>query len=405
MSKSESLATVTAALRNLLSDDMSGAAITTKPPSVARNGESGSQLNIFLYSVRYSPAFRNEPLPGKAKNGELAYPPMPLILKYLITAYGADNDDISGQILLGKAMRILHDHPLLGQADLKDIVPESGLHEQAERIRITPDTLTLDDMSKLWSSFQAAEYRLSVGYEISVVLIESERKGKAAPPVLKRGEGDMGPEALLDFPPSLSGAQFLHKKPAAELGEPVTLLGEHLIEGKLITRFHHHLFGIDEYRNLDLVRNENEMTVTLPKKDSTEKTGWPAGMYTLFLSMQSPKIWASNQIAMPLAPTVLSVEPKKAEPDTSFVLTLTCKPQIRASQKAILLFGDQMIGPDSITNPSDIKEPSIATFTVKAPAKKQPYLIRLRVDGVDSIPVVFTNGPPKFDQNQTVTIS
>jgi hypothetical protein len=413
MSKPEALATVTAALRNLLSDDMGGAAISTKPPSVARNGESGSQLNIFLYSVRYSPAFRNEPLPGKAKNGELAYPPMPLILKYLITAYGSDNDDISGQILLGKAMRILHDHPLLGQADLKDIVPESGLHEQAERIRITPDTLNLDDMSKLWSSFQSAEYRLSVGYEISVVLIESERKGKAAPPVLKRGEGDMGPEVLLDFPPSLSGAQFLHKKPAAELGEAVTLLGEHLIEGKLITRFHHPLFGTDEYRKLDLVRNENKMTVTLPEEDSTEETGWPAGMYTLFLSMQSPKIWASNQIAMPLAPTVLSVEPQEAEPDIAFVLTLTCKPQIRANQKAVLLFGDQMIGSDSITNPSDIKEPSSLTFTVKAPAKTQPYLVRLRVDGVDSIPVdyitVNPNNPndklPRFADNQKVTIS
>jgi hypothetical protein len=405
MGKPEALATVTTAMRNLLSDDMGGAAVTTKPPSVARNGESGAQLNIFLYSVRHSPSLRNEPPLGKAKNRELAYPPMPLILKYLITAYGADNDDISGQILLGKAMRILHDHPLLGQADLKDIVPESGLHEQAERIRITPDTLNLDDMSKLWSSFQSAEYRLSVGYEISVVLIESNRTGKAALPVLKRGEGDMGPEALLDFPPSLSGARFLHKKPAAELGEPVTLLGEHLIEGKLITRFHHHLFSTDEYRNLDLVRNENEMTVTLPKEDSIEKTGWPAGIYTLFLSMESPKTWASNQIAIPLAPTVLSVVPKQAEADIAFILTITCKPQIRASQKAVLLFGDQMISPDSIANPTDITKPGTATFMVNAPAKTQPYLVRLRVDGVDSIPVDFSKRKPKFDSEQQVIIS
>ena len=409
MGKPEALATVTTALRNLLSDDMGGAAVTTKPPSVARNGESGAQLNIFLYSVRHSPSLRNEPPLGKAKNGELAYPSMPLILKYLITAYGADNDDISGQILLGKAMRILHDHPLLGQADLKDITPDSGLHEQAERIRITPDTLNLDDMSKLWSSFQSAEYRLSVGYEISVVLIESNRTGKAAPPVLKRGEGDIGPEALLDFPPSLSGARFLHKKPAAELGEPITLLGEHLTGEKIKINFHHALFEKNEYRELVPAGNENEITVNLPIEDSiedsTEKTGWPAGIYTLFLSMESPEKWPSNQIAMPLAPTVLSVDPKQAESDIAFILTITCKPQIRANQQAMLLFGNQMISPDSIANPTDITKPSTATFTVKAPAKTQPYLVRLRVDGVDSIPVDFSKGKPEFDSKQQVIIS
>lgn len=406
MSSPEALATVTAVLQYLLRATVAQENVTAKPPSTARSGNSGDQLNIFLYSVRYSPAFRNEPMPSKAKkSGELAYPPLPLILKYLITAYGKDDNDVEGQKVMGRAMSLLHDHPLLGAADIQGILPDSGLHEQFERIRITPDTLMLDDMSKLWSSFQSAEYRLSVGYEVSVVLIESNRKGKAAPPVLKRGEGDIGPEALLDFPPVLSGARFLHKKPAAELGEPITLLGEHLTGEKIKISFHHALFEKNEYRELVPVGNENEITVNLPSEDSTEGRGWPAGIHTLFFSMQSPKTWESNQIALPLAPTVLSVEPKKAEPDIAFVLTLTCKPQIRASQKAVLLFGDQMIDPDSITNPSDIKEPSIATFTVKAPAKTQPYLVRLRVDGVDSIPVVFTNGPPKFDQNQTVTIS
>ena len=169
MSSPAALATVTATLQNLLSDVTS--AVTTQPPSTARNGGTGEQINIFLYSTHYNTAFSNSPMPGETRDGEWAYPPLALVLKYLITAYGQNDDDISGQQLMGQTMSLLHDHPLLGRSDIVGITPDSGLHEQIERIRIIPNTLSLDDMSKLWSSFQSAEYRLSTAYEVSVVLI------------------------------------------------------------------------------------------------------------------------------------------------------------------------------------------------------------------------------------------
>ena len=169
MSSPTALATVTATLQHLLSGVTTD--VTTMPPSTARNGGSGEQINIFLYATHYNPAFNNAPMPGETRSGEHAHPPLPLVLKYLITAYGANDDDISGQQLMGQAMSILHDHPLLGRGDIEGITPDSDLHHQIERVRITPDTLSLDDMSKLWTSFQSAEYRLSTGYEVSVVLI------------------------------------------------------------------------------------------------------------------------------------------------------------------------------------------------------------------------------------------
>ena len=215
MSSPESLAAITKTLQSLLRSVAGNNYdnVTVKPPSIARSDNASEQLNIFLYSVHYNPAFRNEAMPGRTKNGELSYPPMPLILKYLITAYGARDDDISGQQVMGNAMSILHDHPVLSRSELEDIKfgepPDStGLHEQFERIRITPDTLTLDDMSKLWSSFQSAEYRLSVGYEVSVVLIESKRDGKAPLPVLKRGAKDRGAHVLPRPRPPLPGCVF-----------------------------------------------------------------------------------------------------------------------------------------------------------------------------------------------------
>ena len=53
------------------------------------------------------------------------------------------------------------------------------------QIRITPEPLTVDEMSKLWSSFQK-EYRMSTAYQASVVLIESDRRARAPLPVLTR---------------------------------------------------------------------------------------------------------------------------------------------------------------------------------------------------------------------------
>ena len=50
-------------------------------------------------------------------------------------------------------------------------------------IRITLQPLSIDDISKLWAGFQM-QYRLSVAYEVAVVLIDSTRPTRAAPPVL-----------------------------------------------------------------------------------------------------------------------------------------------------------------------------------------------------------------------------
>ncbi|MCI5158436.1 MAG: DUF4255 domain-containing protein, partial [Candidatus Electrothrix sp. AUS1_2] len=419
MSSPKSLAAVTTALQYLLDDATPGVTVTVQPPSTVRS--SGEQLNIFLYSVYYNPAFRNEPMPGKGKNGESAFPPMPLILKYLITAYGAEDNDISGQILMGKAMSILHDHPVLSRSELQSITfgtpPEdTGLHQQFERIRITPDTLSLDDMSKLWSSFQSAEYRLSIGYEVSVVLIESTRTANAPLPVLKRGEQDRGAQTVPGPQPSLTGLRFPHQKPAAELGGIVTLLGKHLTPENTTVRFYHPFFekeadpphDDDQYRYLDLLETETGMTVQIPQPDDTSEQGkrWPAGWYTLCLQREYPvsgtdpekKIkWTSNELSMPVAPTLLSVAPLTVQVDVAFELTIICTPPIRPEQKTVLLFRDQVVPYDSleegtVTSDDPILR-SILKFTVKKmPAKLEPYtvVVRLRVDGVDSIPVDFS---------------
>ncbi len=407
MSSPDALATVTATLQNLLSDVTP--TVTTQPPSTARNGSNGEQINIFLYSTYTNAAFSNAPMPGEMRSGEHAYPPLPLVLKYLITVYGANDDDISGQQLMGQAMSLLHDHPLLGPSDIVGITPDSNLHQQIERIRITPDTLSLDDMSKLWSSFQSAEYRLSTGYEISVVLIESTRPGRAPLPVLKRGADDRGPDVIVSPSPSLSGLRFPNQKPAAEFGDMVTLLGAHLTSDDTSVRFEHSSLD-DPIMVLPQVnQDKTELMVQLPAPADDAQLGskWPAGFYALSLMTQPPgaQSFTSNTVSMPLAPIIESIDPT-ATAAGDVVLTIECLPRIKEEQRVALLFSDRTITPDSIVTPADPTAPTTLSFTVEnAVSSGTPYVLRLRVDGVDSIPVDFSGATPQFDTSQMVTIT
>ncbi|WP_431066959.1 DUF4255 domain-containing protein [Methylotuvimicrobium sp.] len=408
MSSSSALATVTATMHYLLTNEL-GANVTTKPPSTARNGLTGAQLNLFLYGVHYNSAFSNAPLPGSARNGEHAYPPMPLVLKYLITAYGDNDDDISAQVLMGQAMSFFHDRPLLSRGDIEGISPDSDLQRQIERIRITHDALSLDDMSKLWTSFQSAEYRLSTGYEVSAVLIESTRTGRAPLPVLKRGEEDRGGHIIAAPSASLSGFRFSNQKPSAELGDSIVLLGEHLTADNTTVRLQHPL--LHEPIELQPLPNptETEMTVQLPSVTDDVEAGskWPAGFYAVSLMQQRPGIpqWSSNTLFLPLSPRIETIDPASA-PAGDVELTIECLPQILDSQQVVLLFSDRIVPADAIVTPVDPEARTELTFTIQnAASRETPYVVRLRVDGVDSIPVDFSGATPQFTDNQKVSIT
>lgn len=408
MSAPTAIATVTAVLQHMLTQATSGADVSTKPPSAARNGGNGNQLNLFLYATHINPAFNNMPLPGQVRNGESAAPPLPLVLHYLLTAYGANDDDIAGQTLLGQAMSALHDHPLLGTADIEGIVPDSALQRQIERLRITPEVLSLDDMSKLWSSFQT-EYRLSTGYQISVLLIDSSRAASAALPVLRRGEQDRGTRVSATAGPSLSGLRFPNEKPAAQLGDAVAILGEQLSGDNLTARFHHPSLADPIVLALEAERSANELQVLLPDQGDDPAVGaaWPAGFYTVNLVLQRSGLpeWTTNALAMPLAPRITGISPAAA-PAGDVVLTVECLPQVRPEQRVLLIFGDRTFAPDPIALPGDPSVPSSLTFQVAgAAARPEPYVLRLRVDGVDSIPVDFTGAVPRFADDQKVTIT
>lgn len=199
---STAIASVTAVLRDLLQDGLvdhhvskvleSDIPVTSLPPD--RIDTSGAaqnpQLNVFLYHVSENVALRNaRRAPSDNDVDRISRPPLALDLHYLITAYGVQ--ELDSEILLGYAMQLLHETPILTPAAVRRSLPPpsiagtagdltarvralatSRLAEQVEQIRIVQRQLNIDEMSKLWTAL-GAKYRLSAAYLASVVLIES----------------------------------------------------------------------------------------------------------------------------------------------------------------------------------------------------------------------------------------
>jgi len=150
--------------------------ISFKPPHrlMVDNTPTKNYLSLFLYRVVENGEVKNRSL--EQKNGNrLQYPPLALNLFYLVTPLIKDNENDeeapkNAHKLLGKVMQIFYDHATLKGSDLKGV-----LQGTAEEIRIILNPISMEDMTKLWSSFMRPYY-MSVAYEAKVLYIDSERE-------------------------------------------------------------------------------------------------------------------------------------------------------------------------------------------------------------------------------------
>ena len=214
MSTALGIASVSVVLVDLLNNGMidhdvgavvgGNVVVTALPPDrvlPTNGGNEKTQLNLFLYQVTPNIGWRNVGYPSRNDRGErISNPPLALNLHYLLTAYGAK--DFHAEILLGYAMQLLHERPVLARSDIRraltaptptsttTTLPESlrdlsksDLAEQLELIKITLEPLSTEEMSKLWTAFQT-HYRSTAAYEATVVLIESTNSTRSPLPVL-----------------------------------------------------------------------------------------------------------------------------------------------------------------------------------------------------------------------------
>ncbi|HEY1281341.1 MAG TPA: DUF4255 domain-containing protein [Acidimicrobiales bacterium] len=413
MSNSLAVATVTAAIRQLLGtapNGFPGLNVTTKPPDRARVGESGNQLNVFLYNLGPDAAWRNAELPKDRTGAAGFFPPVALTLDYLLTAYAADDDEIQAQTLLLWAVSVLHDSAVLDRSLLQNALTGTDLHLQPDRVRITLSTLPLDDLSKLWTAFQSG-LRLSAAYTASVVLIDSATTRPSPLPVLRRGQDDQGVLSQVGIPASLHGVHPDVGVPgvlvSARLGDTLIVEGAGLSADHQL-RFRHASAGLVTLAP-EAGSTTNTLAVKLPDAsgDPTAWRPWAPGVYMVSAVRTDAdgREVTTNEVPLPLAPLITVSPPAHAPGD--FSLTVTCLPQVRDGQSVVLVFGENRL-PVSLTSNAGTDNPtelSIALTGIQAGS----YVVRVRVDDVvDSLPIASAPGTPltaAFDPGQQVSVS
>lgn len=416
MSNSLSVSVVTSTLRTLLDqgtrDNPTGTVVTIRPPDKARASITSNQLNVFLYHTTLDAAWRNMDLPRQIRPNETGLPPLPLNLFYLLTAYGENDDDALGHRVLGRAMSIMHDHPVLSGDDIRASLPTDELAEvdlqfQAEGIRITFQPLSLEEMYNLWTTFQT-QYRISAAYEVSVVLIDSNRPARVPLPVLRQGPEDRGPVASPDMtPPFPTLATVAGPDPrfSPQPGDQVVLSGVRLDGDVVEVRFRHHALPAPLVLPPLAGSTGKQITVQIP--DGASVADWAAGIYSVSVAVQTTTSagvdeHVSNELPLTLAPRLDLIVPNPVSRDATgaAALRLTFEPPFRPGQQAALLIGDQYIRPQE---PSPGPQ-SVLDFVVPG-LTAGDYYPRLRIDGVDTIVADRSASPPRFDDNQKVTVT
>jgi hypothetical protein len=243
---------------------------------------------------------------------------------------------------------------------------------------------------------------VSAAYEVTVVLIDSRTPIRAPLPVLSRGVGAAAGPA-----PVLREIQPPQSQQAARLGEDIVVLGQQLSSANAQLSFSSPRLDAPVLLPVLAGGGADSLRIHLPDlaEDSQAYARWAPGGYTCTLIVQTPgqPTLASAPVSFSLAPRI-TVTPSHAAPGT-VALTLTCAPRLVDGQRVLLIFGDRPIEPASITTPADISQPSTLAFSVPDVGNGN-YLVRLRVDGVDSIPVQYSGTPPvpSFDPAQRVSV-
>jgi Pvc16 N-terminal domain len=164
--------TIISLLRSEMGESAPGQIALMSPVDV---GDQEISITVFLYSIVETPSLRNEP-PVNSKASEFQIPPLSLDLYYMLTCYGSERiSDLSERTLqarelLGQAMRVLYDFGIIGGSLL-----QGDLAGTDEELRITLNTITVEDITRIWSVFPDTPFRPSVSYLVTPVRLASKR--------------------------------------------------------------------------------------------------------------------------------------------------------------------------------------------------------------------------------------
>lgn len=409
MSNFLSIATVSATLRRTLQAavdrDVPGANVRTVRPDGAGNNAPARGVNIFLYQVTPNAAWRNADLPTRGGEGELVQRPrVALNLHYLLAFFG-DEGQLEPQQLLGCVVRTLHSRPVLTRQMIQDTLADplfsflaaSDLADEVEQVKFAPESLSLEELSKLWSIMLQTPYALSIAYQGTVVLIDSRQPPRAALPVRARNIYVVPfRQPVIDLVRSEAGRD-----------QPITAASTLILEGQRLRGDVTQVRVAGEVLPAQDV-SDTQASIPLAAVPAASLRAGVQGVQVVHpMMMGTPPVEhrgvESNVAAFVLRPAITAVDSQneQALPGglRSADIVVTLSPRVGQTQRVMLLLNE--------LNPPPGETPLAYTFGVRSRGQPAPtdtitipvtgvkaatYAVRVQVDGAESLLEVDANG-------------
>ncbi|HET7539660.1 MAG TPA: DUF4255 domain-containing protein [Polyangiaceae bacterium] len=177
MADATAILAVSNALRNVLRSELSVLAI----PSANIRIESidlipepvpPPRITIFLFNIQENPFLKNRDYAVVSASGAPGFaasslPPVVVDLDFMICAWMTTTTE--EHLLLGDVMRVLYDHSELSPAEL------GATFGSDEAVQVTLATPSLEDQTRIWTTFGFKRFKLALYYKARTVPIASAR--------------------------------------------------------------------------------------------------------------------------------------------------------------------------------------------------------------------------------------
>lgn len=179
MSDYRAIADIGETLIELLRDNMQDliprrqSIVMASPGEIETNDDV--RLSLFLYQVLENVHLKNREMQIKDPK-TLVFPPIALDLYYMLTSYPSGVQDITERTkeehsILGRVIQIINDNAILKGSVLKENLVMNGYD-----LHITLSPLSLDDMTKMWTTFPGKTFRSSICCLVTPVIIDTKRE-------------------------------------------------------------------------------------------------------------------------------------------------------------------------------------------------------------------------------------
>ena len=351
--------------------------------------DSGPLVNLFLHQVTPNAAWRNIDFPSLSPDGltRLKNPPLALDLHYLLTAYASD--DTEAEALLGYAILMLHENPILPRALItsilgtlasstyNDALKAAGLDAQIEMIKLSPATLGREEMAWLWTALKA-DYRPTFPFQASVVLMRNDNPTAFSLPVLARN---------IVVQPGVSAQLFGLQPPndqsPALVGDTVQVNGSALSTANQIQLANPTTHVTYEFAPAAGSAQDTSVSFQVPE----DPANLPSGVCQLSLVFENSSgivTQHTNNVVLGIGLKVAATPvPSASASGGATLISLTCDPQVRVGQNVYLILSSQSGGGSQVVaaQPFTAQTASLS-FQFASTLAADTYAARLQVDGV-----------------------